>query len=233
LLNKWTATTGDEGGALGILDFDGVSVVTGSITIVNSTGLEVATISSGSSYSVKANGSGSMTLMLTGSGGSQTVQTDFVLNSVSSAVAKGLQVLKVNGSTSETHVSAGAAIATGLSGSATAANLKGTYSFLLNIWTLGTQQAILGTFSFDGVSKVTLTYTQQQGPGSTTKGTGSGTYSVNTDGSGSMILTLSNGNSATEDFVINSVSGGVAKGFQTLETDSSSSSSVTGVAVHQ
>jgi len=198
LFNEWTEPTGSEGAVLGICDFDGVSVVTGSVTVVKGSGLEVQTISSGSSYSVKANGSGSMTLVLTSGSTTSTQQIDFVLNSVSSSIAKSLQMLAVNSKTTSTNVAAGSAMATDLSGSASAANLKGTYSFLLNIWTTGTQQAILGTFTFDGVSKVTLTYTQQQGPGSVTKGTGSGTYSVNSDGSGSMILTLSNGNSATE-----------------------------------
>ncbi len=233
LFNEWTEPTGSEGAVLGMVDFDGVGAVSGSFTVVNSTGLDVLTISSGSSYSVKANGSGSMTLVLTGTGSPGTVQIDFVLNSVSGSIAKSLQMLAVNSKTTNTNVVAGTAVATGLSGSASAANLKGAYSFLLNIWTAGTQQAILGTFSFDGASKVTLTYTQQQGPGSVSKGTGSGTYSVTTDGTGSMNLALSNGNSATEDFAINSVSAGVSKGFQTLETDSNTTFTVTGAAVHQ
>jgi len=233
LVNTWAEPTGNEGPSMGIADFDGVGAVTGSIAIVTKTGLLTGTIASGSSYSVKPNGTGSMTLILTGGGGSTTVQADFVLDSVSNSIAQGAQVLGLNSKTTNPSVATGSVFAINLSGSASAANLKGTYSFLLNNWTAGTQQVVLGTFTFDGVSKVTVSFTQQDGPGSLTHGTGSGTYAVNTDGSGSMTLALSNGSTPTLDFAMNSVSGSVAKGLQLLDTGSSITESTTGVADHQ
>lgn len=218
---------------MGIANFDGVSAVTGSITIVTSTGVLSGTIASGSSYSVKPNGSGSMTLILAGGTGSTTVQADFVLDSVSGSIAQSVQVLGVNSKKTDANVTTGTVFAINLPGSASAANLKGTYSFLLNNWTAGTQQAVLGTYTFDGVSKVKVTFIQQDGPGSLTKGTGSGTYAVNTDGSGSMTLTLSNGSKPTLDFVMNTVAASVAQGIQLLDAFSSVTDSTTGVADHQ
>jgi hypothetical protein len=159
-----------------------------------------------------------------------------VLNSISSSIAKGLQLLPLNKSISDMNVQAGTAILVNLSGAAKAANLKGRYSIQLSKWTTGTQSALVGVIGFDGVSKVTISFTQQQGPGSVTTGTGSGTYSVNSDGSGSTTLTITSGSvtfTTQLDFVLNSVSGSIAKGLQLLEAVSNTSATMTLIAVHQ
>jgi hypothetical protein len=224
---------------IGLLRFDGVSAVSGYVTIADCCdegGLYLATISSGSTYSVSPNGSGLMTLTFTGSNGTETGQIAFTLNSVTASVAQNLQLLLIDTSENDSHVRNGTANAMNLSGSATPAKLKGTYSILLSWWTTGTQQGLVGTLTFDGKSKATLTFTDQLAELGSTTGKGSGTYSVNADGSGSIGLTLSESisNSTTMqlDFVLNSIKGPVAKGLQLLDVTNPTSTSIdTGTAV--
>jgi len=225
-----------EGAAVGILNFDGVSAVTGYATSINNGSLNVQTISS-ATYTVSANGHGSVTATFTNSNGNApgTWQIAFVLNSVSASVAHSLQAILINTGSGDTAVWAISAASTNLTTAATAARLKGTYSALLNWWATGTQQEEVGTFVFDGKSKVTSSFTFQVAEGTATTITGTGTYSVNSDGSGSMSLTLSNSATVDFDFVMNSATGtAVAKGIQLLEVDNPSSTSVaTGNAVYE
>jgi hypothetical protein len=231
LLNKWPGPTSPDGAVLGRLNFDGASAVSGFFTVIDSGSLTVYSILAGSTYSVNPNGSGSIALNLSGGG---TDRFSFVLNSVTGSIAKSLQLLVINNSDNNSNVIAGTANSINLSGPATAANLKGAYSLLLNWWTPETQQALVGTIVFDGKSKVTLSFTEQQGPGSVTTGTGKGTYSVKSNGSGSIGLQLSNGTTMQLDLVLNSVSGAVAKGLQLLDVTNPSGPSVdTGTAVYQ
>ncbi len=234
LVNAYSGAASEQAW-LGILNFDGISAVSGYFTIIDSGNLFVGTISSGSTYSVSPNGSGSMTLNLTSNKGTQTGQIAFALNSVSASIAKSLQLLVINTSANDSHVHAGTANSINLSGAATAAKLKGTYSILLNWWTTDTQQGLIGTIKFDGVSKVTLSFTDQLAEQTATTGTGSGTYSINSDGSGSISLTLSNGTTMQFDLVMNLAAGtSVAKGIQLLDVTNPSSSSVdTGTAVYE
>lgn len=214
---------------LGIFNFDGVSAVTGYITIIDSGSLSVVTVPSGSTYSVNPNGSGSITLNASSS------PIAFVLNSVSASIAKSLQLVLIDTSKNDAHVRAGTANLINLSVAATAARLKGTYGILLNWWTTATQQGAVGTIVFDGKGKVTLSYTDQQAEQTATTVTGSGTYAVNSDGSGSISLTLSNATTMQLDFVMNSITGtSVAKSLQLLDVTSPSSTSVdTGTAVYE
>jgi hypothetical protein len=229
LMNGYSGAA-SETAWLGIFNFDGVSAVTGSITIIDSGSLSVITVPSGSTYSVSPNGSGSITLNT--SGGSPIA---FVLNSVSASIAKSLQLVLIDTSKNDVHVRAGTASLINLSGAATAARLKGTYGILLNWWTTATQQGAVGTIAFDGKSKVTISYTDQQAEQTATTITGSGIYSVNSDGSGSLSLTLSNATTMQLDFVMNSITGtSVAKGLQLLDVTTPSSTSVdTGTAVYE
>jgi hypothetical protein len=234
LVNAYSGAASEQAW-LGILNFDGIGAVSGYFTIIDSGNLFVGTIASGSTYSVSPNGSGSMTLNFTSSQGNQTGHIAFALNSVSGSIAKSLQLLLINTSANDSHAHAGTANSIGLSGAATAAKLKGTYSILLNWWTTDTQQGLVGTIKFDGVSKVTLSFTDQLAEQTATTGTGSGTYSVNSDGSGSISLTLSNGTTKQLDFVLNSITGtSVAKGLQLMDVTSPSFTSVdTGTAVYE
>jgi hypothetical protein len=234
LVNAYSGAASEQAW-LGILNFDGISAVSGYLTIIDSGSLFVGTISSGSTYSVSPNGSGSMTLNLTSNKGTQTGQIAFALNSVSASIAKSLQLLVINTSANDSHVHAGTATFINLSGAATAAKLKGTYTLLLNWWTTDTQRGLIGTIKFDGLSKVTISFTDQLAEQTATTGTGSGTYSVNSDGSGSISLTLSNGTTMQFDLVMNSIAGtSVAKGIQLLDVTNPSSTSVdTGTAVYE
>ncbi len=233
LLNGWNVPPGDESAGLGLLNFDGVSAVSGYITVISHGNLDVETISSGSTYSVASNGIGFMTLNIATPGGG-TVQFAFVLNSVSGSIAKSLQFLFVDIGETDAHVQAGTASLINLSKPATASKLKGTYSLLMNWWAEGTQQGLIGTIVFDGKSKVTLSFTDQQGGQTATTGTASGSYSVNSDGSGSISLTFSNNTTMQLDFVMNSIAGSVAKGIQLIDvTDPSSTSVDTGSAVYE
>lgn len=229
LMNKWQVPGGSQGAILGILTFDGVSVVSGSMTLIDDGKLSTFPLGSGT-YTVNTNGSGSMVFGV----GTQSLQIGIVLTSVSASVAHTLQLLIIPNSVNETNTTAGTANLINLSVPATAAKLKGTYSLLLDWWTQqDPQQTWLGTITFDGKSKVTLSFTQQLGS-STSTGTGSGTYSVNSDGSGSISLTLSNSTTMQLDFVMNTVSGAVAKGLQLLDvTNPNFDSTDAGTAIFQ
>ncbi len=233
LMNGYSGAS-SETAWLGILNFDGVSTVSGYVTIIDSGTLFVATIGSGSTYSVSPNGSGSMTLNFASNTGSETGHIAFALNSVSSAIAKNLQLLLIDTSANDAHVRAGTANLINLSGPATAAKLKGSYSLPLNWWTTNTQQGLVGTVTFDGKSKVTVSFTEQLAEQNATTGAGSGTYSVNSDGSGSISLALPNSTTMQLDFVMNSITGTIAKEIQLMDVTSPSSTSVdTGTAVYQ
>lgn len=228
LVNEWTATTGNNFGSLGILTFDGVSAVSGSLTEVTSSGLQTFTIETGSTYSVKASGSGSISLTTTGGG----ITLDFVLNSVSASVAQGLQLLSPNPSGGN-YVTAGNAVAMNLSGSASAANLKGSYSFLGTKWTAdpaAAQNGSVGIATFDGVSKVNVSFTEVY-DGTVETLSGSGTYTVNSDGTGT--LTLPDKDGGTIDFVLTSVVNSIAKSVQYLSANSTTDGVSTGTAVFQ
>lgn len=230
LLYKWTATAGGNNGVLGILTFNGVSSVTGSFTEVTSSGLQTIDVETGSTYTVGSGGSGSMNLVTTGG----TITLDFVLTAVLGGVAQGLQLLEKNAGEGN-YVTAGDAVAMNLSGSASAANLKGSYSFLANYWTAeptASQKGLVGTATFDGVSKVTLSYTREVDGVAATRAL-SGTYSVSTEGSGSMAFTVHGADFRAVDFVLNSVVRSTAGSFQFLITTSTVDQVGMGTAVFQ
>jgi hypothetical protein len=211
LLNAWTATPGANSASLGILTFDGVGGVSGSFLQLNSTSQQHFDVESGSAYSVLPNGTGSMTLT-TSSG---KLFFAFALTSVSGGTAQQLQLLSIMPIADV--VSAGTAVAVNLSGSGSNADLKGAYGLLVNNWQADSSWPMIGavgTFRFDGVSGVTFFYTQEVGGVPSTQRL-TGTYSVGSDGSGSMVLGTGV-TAVTLDFAINSVHKSVATGFQFL-----------------
>ena len=96
-------------------------------------------------------------------------------------------------------------------------SLKGSYSVLMINWTSDPNKTedLVGVFNFDGAGKVSITSFTDNKVGNLTTGTGSGTYSVKTNGSGSMNITLSNGDSGIFGIVINAA----GKGFQMMCTN--------------
>lgn len=236
LANVYGGALSSQSAAVGIFHFDGISAVTGYATNIDDGILNVQTISSGT-YTVSANGHGSVTASFTNSNGNPpgTWQFSFVLNSVAASVAHSVQSILINTGVDDPRVYAISATLIGSTTATTAARLKGTYSVLVNWWATGTQQEAVGTFVFDGKSKVTSSFTFQVAEGTATTVTGTGTYSVNSDGSGSMSLLLSNTATMDFDFVMNTATGtSVAKGIQLLEVDDPSSTKVaTGNAVFE
>jgi hypothetical protein len=234
LANAYGGESSSQAAAVGIFNFDGVSAVTGYVTNIDNGSLNVQTISSGT-YTVSANGHGTITATFTGLNGPGTWQIAFVLNSVSASVAHSLQAILINTGAGDPRAWAISATSINLTTAATAARLRGTYGVLLNWWRTGVQQEAVGTFVFDGKGKATISVTYQVAEGTATTVTGTGTYSVNSDGSGSISLALSNTATMDFDFVMNSATGtAVAKGIQLLEVDNPSSTSVaTGNAVFE
>jgi len=93
-----------------------------------------------------------------------------------------------------------------------AANLKGSYSFLVNRWTAdaGRQEfALVGVLTFDGVGNVTGSGTAVTG-GVSLSGALGGTYSVSPNGTGAInFTTLFLGGTAQLAFTLNSTTAGV------------------------
>ncbi|HXR14681.1 MAG TPA: hypothetical protein VN777_00620 [Terriglobales bacterium] len=96
-------------------------------------------------------------------------------------------------------------------------SLKGSYSILMNNWTSDPSRTedLIAVFNFDGTGKVSITSFTDNKVGTLSTGTGSGTYSVKANGSGSMNITLSNGESGIFGIVINAK----GKGFQIMCTN--------------
>jgi hypothetical protein len=102
----------------------------------------------------------------------------------------------------------------------TNATVKGNYSLLI-----GGEGALVGLLKFDGAGDVTLTYTQT-GPSS---GTFSGTYAVDSNGTGTITMSADN-QTVTLAFVLCSVVNGNAKILNMVDTDGGSGF---GTATHQ
>lgn len=219
LLNAWISTSNATNQAsVGILNFDGIGNVTSSSFTVN-TGGTITTDAATGTYSINKNGTGSIRLI-----DSQSLQLHLVL--VINSTNKDLQLMQTN--PDGTRVVIGTAVLQG-SVSFTAASLKGAYGFLV----AGSQdgnspnpEGVLYLLSFDGISKLTAVYTKEDS-GIVTTGTASGTYSVNSDGSGS--FSLDNG---TINFTLVVNSSG--RSFQAIETACGCANDVqSGTATHQ
>ncbi len=116
------------------------------------------------------------------------------------------------------------------------ANLKGSYSFLINKWTANPnsqQLAVVGVLTFDGAGNVSGTGTAV-GDGVSLSGTLGGTYTVNPDATGVIEFTsLFTGGTAQVAFTLNSIIAGVARGAQLLQTDEGGNHVTSGTAVLQ
>lgn len=113
------------------------------------------------------------------------------------------------------------------------ASLKGSYSFLTNLWTADAstnQLAMVGVLTFNGAGKVTGSYTSISLQVSQT-GTLGGTYTVSSNGTGK--ITFKTGSTAQFAIVLNSTAAGVAQAVQLLQTNDSKNEVVSGSAVLQ
>jgi len=213
LLTKWRSDTNSNPEVIvGIFDFDGA----GNLSIPSFTDNNNGTITTGTgtgSYAVKGDGTGSVAVSLsTGDQGTFSIVID--------AKGKGFQMLlTVCNNGCGTSVLAGTGLATGGT-SFSNASLKGAQEFLTTTWT-STQnsnaQVDIGILTFDGAGNVKASVTQDSA-GKVTIIKASGTYSVNSDGSGSIVLTSKQG-SITFAFAIDAA----GKGLQLIKAVSGDS----------
>jgi hypothetical protein len=219
LMNNWTSDPSRTEDLVGVFNFDGA----GKVSITSFTDNKVGTLTTGTgtgTYSVNANGSGSMSITLTnGDAG--------IFGIVINAAGKGFQMMCTNCGGDPNVLSATALASRGSSFSN--ASLKGNYEFLSTQWPTpqdSNAQNDLGILTFDGAGKIKASITQNAA-GKVTIIKASGTYSVNSDGSGSFTLTAKMG-SITIAFAIDS--GG--KGFQLIKAVSGGAVQ-SGTATHQ
>ena len=115
------------------------------------------------------------------------------------------------------------------------ANLKGSYSFLVNEWTLDPSSpeiAAVGVLTFDGAGNVTGSATVVS-RGVSITGARDGTYTVNSDGTGVIDITPNaEFGPAQLAIVLNSIAG-VAHGFQFVQTSNPENFVLSGTALLQ
>jgi len=115
------------------------------------------------------------------------------------------------------------------------ANLRGSYSFLGNKWTVDPSipdAAGVGVMTFDGAGNVTGSFTVA-GNGFSLSGALAGTYTVNSDGTGAIDITASPVGPFQLAVVLNSTSLGLAHGFQFVGTDNPANAVFGGTALLQ
>ncbi len=226
MLNVWaSATDVTNQVSVGILTFDGVSTVTSSLTI-NTAGT-ITTDKFSGTYSVSSNGSGSLSMT---DSNNNTIALALVIGSS----AKSLQLLQTNPN-GDTAVMTGTAAAQG-KGPFSNASLKGSYAVLENSWITTSDPnsspypiGVVALVTFNGAGKVNSVSATTE-DGQSKNGKSSGTYSVNSDGTGSVSLKDKNNNVSKFTFVLNSS----GKGFQFFFANCNCGNSVVaGTGVHQ
>jgi len=230
LTNLWTANVSTPQFAMvGVLAFDGAGNVTGSYTSISHDAVTSGTL--GGTYTVSSNGTGAI-LFATGS----PAHFAITLNSSAAGVAHGVQLLQIN-DTSDEIISGTALLQATTSATYSVASLKGNFAFQYNPWTAdGTlsEDGGVGIFTFDGKGNVKTSITNVFG-GTLFTHTGlTGTYTVNADGSGSLAVVSKHNPQLA--FALNSVTAGLAKGLQFLDTNTGDGSGdlvITGSALKQ
>lgn len=225
LSNRWTANVNTSQFArVGIWTFDGAGNWTESYTAM--AGSHVTTGNEVGTYTVKSNGTGT----ISASSGTQLAIT---LNSTAAGVAHGVQFLVTNDTSNEVE-SGAAVLQSTAAGNYSVASLEGKFGYQWNEWTADVtapQEGNIGVVSFDGKGNVNVSDIDVD-DGAVRKGTLTGTYAVNSDGSGSIVLNSKNGSSQFA-LVLNSVAAGQAKGLQFLQTSTTRNVVVSGTALKQ
>jgi hypothetical protein len=227
LSNLWMANaSATETGVIAMISFDGKGNFKGPQTGVFGNGV-VQTNTVTGTYAVNPDGSGSLS---TANG----TLWACALNTVAAGKAKGAQCLvtELNGHSLGDYTLTGIV----LSAQATKfsnASLKGSYSFLTNLWTANvstSEFAMVGVLTFNGAGTVTGSYTSVTDGVVQTEALG-GTYTVNSDGTGT--ITFTTGSTAQFAITLSSIAAKVAHGVQLLQTNVSNNEIVSGTAVFQ
>ena len=203
VLNAWSPdATVTQSAVLGLGTFDGAGNVTGNYVSLQGPPSGASTAALGAitgTYSVNPDGTGNITFTSSLFAGS--VNVALRLDASAGGVARGAQLLLVTPNPDGTVNSGLAVQQSPLPKSFTASNLKGTFSYVQNKWTASTASgsaASIGILSFDGKGHVTNNLVGMMGSTGPTTGSLSGTYTVNSDGTG----TISYTNGASFAFVI-------------------------------
>ena len=228
LINLRTANTSTNQFAMvGVLTFDGAGNVSGSYTSISADTPSSGTL--GGTYTVASNGTGTLTFT---SGSS--AEFEIALNSPVKDIAENVQLLQINDSNNEI-ISGTAVLQSTTTETYSAASLKGSFTFQYNPWTAESslsQDGGIGVFTFNGKGSVAFSVTTVYG-GTVFTNSGSMTYTVNSNGTGTISAT--GGNSLQIAFALNSLSGKLVKGLQFLDTDTTDGGNmvITGTAVEQ
>jgi hypothetical protein len=216
LLNEWpSSNTGNDktSGLLGVLNFDGAGNVTATYTKVN---LDFTVKTGRATGTYSPNPDGSNTVNLTFDDGSV-----WTLAAVVTDGGSGLQFLVTGGDPMNTFKGnpnpAQVISGTGRTLSTQGTLAAGAYGYLIIGWPDARNKPdnLFGIINFDGAGNLNGSYTLVNGRPAAVPGTLSGTYSVSSDGTGSMTLNLDLGLSAT--FAIVVTDGG--SGILMLESD--------------
>ena len=229
LTNLWTANTStDQIAMVGVLAFDGAGNVSGSYTSISLQVFQTGTL--GGTYTVNSNGTGAINFTT----GENPPQFAIALNSTAAGVAHSVQLL-VTGDNDNEVVSGTALLQSASAESYSVASLKGNFALQFNTWTADVNEAqngAVGVISLDGKGNLkgsaTSMYLGVPYPTNIT-----GTYIVNSDGTGSMSLTCGSSGNCQSAFALNSVAAGQAKGLQFLQTNTTGNIVITGIALKQ
>jgi hypothetical protein len=229
LINRWTADVNtNEDGTVGVMMFDGVGNVTVSYTSIS--GGVVQTGTGSGTYTVNSNGTGAITFTT----GSNPPHFAITLTSSAGGLAHGVQLLQTNDSNNRVE-SGTASLQSTTAATYTLASLKGNFSLQINKWTadvVENQEGVVGIASFDGAGKVKGSITDVHG-GVLSTGTFTGTYTVNSDGSGSMSLIAGTDTPQFAFALNNATPTSPAKGLQLLQTSGGGNKVQSGVALKQ
>jgi hypothetical protein len=214
LTNLWTANVNTNQFAMvGVMTFDGAGNVTGSYT-QNSGGSVTAGILGGT-YTVNSNGTGAIVLTA-----GLTAQFAITLLSTAGGVADGVRLLQTNDSNNEV-ISGTALLQSSNAETYSVASLKGNFAFQGNQWTADVteaQSSTIGAFKFDGTGGFKGSETTMYA-GELSSGPFTGTYTVNSDGTGTLSGTSKHNHHLQFAFALNSVTAGQAKGLQVVATE--------------